>query len=118
MDVRLTKDEKLVVFHDRRLERTSNGSGPVNHYTQAEVRALDCGSWFDPEFTGERPPTLDEVFESLPADFLINVELKVRGVGFKALASRVVETVRRHRRFAKSPQKKQMGAYGIRRTSP
>ena len=28
LDVRLTKDEKLVVFHDRRLERTSNGNGP------------------------------------------------------------------------------------------
>ena len=99
LDVRLTKDEKLVVFHDRRLERTSNGSGPVNHYTQTEVRALDAGSWFGPEFTGERPPTLDEVFESLPADFLINVEMKVIMKGMRLIAHKVAEVVRRHARW-------------------
>ena len=66
----------------------------------AELQSLDAGSWFDKKFEGARAPSLQEVFDALPPDFLINVELKVRGVGFKALASRVVETVRRHRRFA------------------
>ena len=99
LDVRLTKDEKLVVFHDRRLERTSNGSGPVNHYTQAEVRALDTGSWFGHEFAGERPPTLDEVFESMPADFLINVEMKVIMKGMRLIAHKVAEVVRSHARW-------------------
>ena len=64
-------------FHDRCLDRTSDGKGPVNHWTQDQVRSLDAGSWFSPEFQGERPPTLDDVFEFLPADFLINVEMKV-----------------------------------------
>ena len=99
LDVRLTKDEKLVVFHDRRLERTSSGSGPVNHRTQDEVRALDAGSWFSPDFAGEQPPTLDEVFESLPVDFLINVELKVIMKGMRLIAHRVAETLRRHARW-------------------
>ena len=99
LDVRLTKDEKLVVFHDRCLDRTSNGKGPVNHYTQDEVRSLDAGSWFAPEFHGERPPTLDEVFESLPVDFLINVELKVIMKGMRPIAHKVAEVVRRHARW-------------------
>ena len=99
LDVRLTKDEKLVVFHDRCLDRTSNGKGPVNHCTQDEVRSLDAGSWFDPEFHGERPPTLDEVFESLPVDFLINVELKVIMKGMRPIAHKVAEVVRRHARW-------------------
>ncbi|MCH8948177.1 MAG: hypothetical protein IH789_11225 [Acidobacteria bacterium] len=77
LDVRLTKDEKLVVFHDRCLDRTSNGAGPVNHRTLDEVRSLDAGTWFDSEFGGQRIPTLDDVFEFLPADFLINAEMKV-----------------------------------------
>ena len=41
-------------------------------------RGLDAGSWFSPEFRGERAPTLDEVFELLPHDYLINVEMKSR----------------------------------------
>ena len=99
LDVRLTKDEKLVVFHDRCLDRTSNGAGPVNHYTLEEARGLDAGSWFDPGFSGERPPTLDEVFESLPPDFLINVEMKVIMKGMRLIARRVAEVVRRHARW-------------------
>ena len=99
LDVRLTKDDQLVVFHDRRLERTSNGNGPVNLSTLDEVRALNAGSWFASEFAGERPPTLDEVFESLPADFLINVEMKVIMKGMRLIAHKVAEVVRRHGRW-------------------
>ncbi|HIM37525.1 MAG TPA: hypothetical protein EYM38_05795 [Dehalococcoidia bacterium] len=99
LDVRLTKDEKLVVFHDRRLDRTSDGNGPVNHRTLDEVREMDAGSWFGPGFKGERPPTLDEVFESLPADFLINVEMKVIMKGMRLIAHQVAEVVRRHARL-------------------
>ena len=99
LDVRLTKDEKLVVFHDRRLERTTTGAGAVNHFNRAEVVGLDAGSWYSPAFKDEHPPTLDEVFESLPADFLINVELKVIMKGMKLIAHRVAEVVRRHQRW-------------------
>jgi glycerophosphoryl diester phosphodiesterase len=99
LDVRLTKDEKLVVFHDRRLERTSNGTGPVNHFNQDHVLGLDVGCWYSPEFKDEHPPTLDDVFESLPADFLINVELKVIMKGMKLIAHQVAEVVRRHSRW-------------------
>ena len=86
LDVRLTRDGRLVVFHDRNLDRTSNGTGPVNHCTLADIRSLDVGSWFAPEFNGETAPTLDEVFESLPRDYLINVEMKVVVTGMKHIA--------------------------------
>lgn len=99
LDVRLTKDENLVVLHDRRLGRTTNGAGAVNHFSRDEIRELDAGSWFSPEFQGERIPTLDEVFESLPADFLINVEMKVIMKGMKRISHRVANVVRRHARW-------------------
>ena len=99
LDVRLTKDEKLVVFHDRCLDRTSNGKGPVDHYTQDQVRSLDAGSWFAPEFQCESPPTLDQVFESLPPDFLINVEMKATMKGMRLIAHKVAEVIRRHARW-------------------
>ena len=98
LDVRLTRDGQLVVFHDRSLDRTSNGTGPVDHYTLAEVRSLDVGSWFSPAFKGESAPTLDEVFEVLPKDYLINVEMKVIIKGMKLIADRVAEIIRRHQR--------------------
>ena len=100
LDVRLTKDSQLVVFHDRNLDRTSNGKGPVNQSTLAEIRSLDVGSWFSPKFQGETAPTLDEVFESLPPDYLINVEMKVVIRGAKQIARLVADTIRRHSRWA------------------
>ena len=99
LDVRLTKDEKLVVFHDWSLKRTSDGYGPVNHYTLQELQSLDVGSWFGPAFKGERPPTLDQVFESLPHSYLLNVEMKVVIKGMKLIAQRVAETIARHQRW-------------------
>lgn len=44
-DVRLTRDGHLVCVHDRRVDRTSSGSGVVSEMTLAELRALDFGSW-------------------------------------------------------------------------
>ena len=98
LDVRVTRDGQLVVFHDGTLDRTSNGRGPVSSCTLEEIRSLDMGSWFDPVFKGETAPTLDEVFESLPHDFLINVEMKVVLKGMKQIAHLVAETIARHAR--------------------
>ncbi len=100
LDVRLTRDEQLIVFHDRLLNRTSNGKGLVSHATLDQVRSLDAGSWFGPAFRGERAPTLDEVFELLPGDYLINVEMKVIVSSMKCIAHRVADTIRRHARWA------------------
>ena len=99
LDVRLTADGQLVVHHDRRLGRTNGGAGLVSNATLAEIRALDSGGWFGPEFRGQPAPTLDEVFEALPADYLINVELKAVISGMRLIAHRVAEVVRRHRRW-------------------
>ena len=100
LDVRLTRDKELVVFHDYTLGRTSDGYGLVNHYTLKELLSLDVGSWFSPRFTGEPPPSLDQVFESLPRDFLLNVEMKVVIKDMQQVAHRVAETIARHQRRA------------------
>ncbi|MCI0689195.1 MAG: hypothetical protein L0Y54_18480 [Sporichthyaceae bacterium] len=46
-DVRLTSDGVLVCVHDRKIDRTSNGHGPVSVLELAELRELDFGSWKD-----------------------------------------------------------------------
>ncbi len=120
LDVRLTLDRQLVVFHDHRLDRTSNGAGRVDAATFSQVRSLDVGSWFGPAFKGQVTPTLDEVFESLPRDFLINVEMKVIIRGMKLIAHLVAETIRRHQRWDSTlvASFNPVALYHLRRTEP
>ncbi len=71
LDVWLTKDGKVVVMHDETIDRTSNMSGRQKEMTLEELKRADIGM-------DEKIPTLKEVFEALPNDALINVELKDR----------------------------------------
>ena len=99
LDVRATLDKDAVVIHDRRLERTTDGSGFVGPHTMDQLRELDAGVWFGQEYAGEKVPSLNEVFSQLPIDFLVYVEIKAWGPSTWALSKRVVELVRNHRRW-------------------
>jgi glycerophosphoryl diester phosphodiesterase len=59
IDVHTSKDGVLYLFHGPYLEKTTNGSGWIGSYTSQELDQLDAGSWFKPEFAGERIPRLD-----------------------------------------------------------
>jgi glycerophosphoryl diester phosphodiesterase len=59
-DVTRSRDGVPVLFHDRTLGRTTDGSGPIADKTLAELKQLDAGSWYSAEFAGERIPTLEE----------------------------------------------------------
>ena len=99
LDVRMTRDSQLVVFHDRGLDRIGGRRGLVSNASLAEIRALDVGGWFARDFRGAQTPTLDEVFELLPADFLINVEMKAVIHNMRLIAHRVADVIRRHDRW-------------------
>jgi len=71
LDVWLTKDGRVIVMHDETIDRTSDMSGRQKDMALDELKKADIGQ-------GERIPTLEEVFEALPDDALINVELKDR----------------------------------------
>jgi len=68
LDIRTTKDGRLVVLHDDSVERTTNGSSrSIRDMTLNEVKQLDAGSWFDPAFAGVRVPTLEETLALVQA---------------------------------------------------
>jgi len=97
MDVRLTRDRRVVVIHDATVDRTTDGTGMVAQMTLEEIRTLDAGFRFlDPwgrllfRGRGARVPTLEEVLEACP-DIWINVEVKE-----PAAARPTVEIVERH----------------------
>lgn len=98
LDVRLTRDDQLVVFHDRSLRRIGGVGGLVTNTTLEEMRSLDVGEWFAPEFRGLQAPTLEEVFELLPPDYLINVEMKAVIDRMRLIAHKVAEAVKCHSR--------------------
>lgn len=76
LDVHRSADGYAVICHDYTVDTTSNGSGRVTDKTLAELKALDAGSWFSPEFVGVQIPTLDEVFEAVGQSLYVNVEIK------------------------------------------
>jgi len=76
-DVQMTSDGELVLIHDESLLRTTGVNKLVKDVTLEELRQLDCGSWFDPKFAGERIPTLDELLQlAKSASIKLNIELK------------------------------------------
>ena len=90
LDVQSTCDGHLVVVHDLLLDRTTNGHGPVFATELAEIRTLDAGSWFAPEFAGTRVPTLHEVLALDGVAF----ELELKGYG-EAYVDAVLDAVHR-----------------------
>jgi glycerophosphoryl diester phosphodiesterase len=101
LDVELTSDGALLVMHDDTLDRTTTCSGCVNTYTLAAAQACFL---FDGDggTTDLHPPTLEEVYDALPSDALVNVELKVYGAdcatpttGARALAAAAVAEIER-----------------------
>jgi glycerophosphoryl diester phosphodiesterase len=72
IDVRLSKDNALVVMHDATVDRTTNGRGAVNSLAVNEIKKLDAGK-------GETVPTLQEVFDLTGDKVTTVIELKEEG---------------------------------------
>lgn len=83
MDIHSTKDGEIVVMHDNTVDRTTNGTGPIQSFTLGELKELDAGyHWTEDEgksypFRGQgiAVPTLREVFRQFP-DMPMNIEIK------------------------------------------
>jgi glycerophosphoryl diester phosphodiesterase len=74
-DVQITKDQQLIIHHDRELGRTEEASGLLSDWNFRDLRALDVGSWFGSDFAGVQMPTPTEVVEAVGQRLLLNFEL-------------------------------------------
>lgn len=94
-DVQATADGEMVILHDERLERTTNGKGFVKDLTLAQTKALDAGSWFKDTFAGEKIPTLAETLELFqPTSLFIDIELKTGKFPYPGLAEKTALLVK------------------------
>lgn len=79
VDTRLTSDGVAVLFHDAMVDRTTNGTGPVDSYTLTDLKALDAGSKYDPAFAGEKVPTLAEALTEAKGKGIVYLDIKTGG---------------------------------------
>lgn len=79
IDVQETLDGVVVVCHDTDLKRVAGTYRRVSDLTYEELKGLDAGAWFSPEYEGERIPALEEVMEYAKGKIKLNIELKYSG---------------------------------------
>ena len=96
LDVHLTQDGYVVVAHDERLERVSNGTGFINDHTLDQLKALNFNRCF-PAQSACRIPTLEEVYSLVkgsPAK--VNIELKTTEFMYPELPQKLIRLEREY----------------------
>ncbi|ALX48018.1 glycerophosphodiester phosphodiesterase [Lentibacillus amyloliquefaciens] len=97
-DVHLTKDRVPVLMHDERVNRTTNGTGYIKDYTFSQLKKLDAGAWFSPDFAGARILRLDELLEWIDDKSLyLNIELKNNKIDYRHLETIVYDRLSNYR---------------------
>jgi glycerophosphoryl diester phosphodiesterase len=92
IDVQESADGEVVVIHDKDFMRLAGNPLKIWNARSADIAGIDVGSWFAPEFSGERVPTLRSVLEAARGRTKVLVELKYYGHDDR-LAERVVSIV-------------------------
>jgi len=96
-DVQLSQDGEPVLIHDETLTRTASSSGCVMDKTYEELRHLDAGSWYHPEFMGESIPHLNELLAlAKQTGIILNLELKNTVCDYPGLEEKVIAAVREY----------------------
>ncbi len=83
IDVVLSSDDVVMLFHDATMDKKTNRTGVARDYTAAELRATDIGAWFDREhpeiekqYIGTPLISLSELFVAMGRDLYYHVEIK------------------------------------------
>jgi len=97
IDIEQTSDSVLVVIHDTKVDRTTNGQGAVDSLSYDQIKGLDCGSWFDTKYKNERIPTLDQVLELVDGIATVLIEIKSGDERYPGIERRTVEIIHKYR---------------------
>jgi glycerophosphoryl diester phosphodiesterase len=80
LDVRQTKDGKLICFHDADFSKLAGDKRKVANLTYDEIKKIDISCFKHPMFKDEHPPLLEEVFAEMPKGFNLHIEVKANSV--------------------------------------
>lgn len=85
IDIRQTKDQKLVLLHDSSLDRTTTGTGLLTEYSYDEIQQFNLK--FDDNITEEKIPSLEEVLNLAKDKCILNLDFKINEIqAFKKAA--------------------------------
>lgn len=90
-DVHLSKDHELIIMHDERVDRTTDGTGAIVDLTLKELKDLSAGAFFHTQFTEERIPTLADTLDLITGDVMLNVHVKAYDYSRDVLTQKVVQ---------------------------
>lgn len=104
LDVHLTKDNEVVVIHDERIDRTTDGKGYIRDINLKQLEQYSAGSefshfkYYQPYWNREKVPTLREVLELLePYETELNIEFKTYLINYDGIEERVLNLVQEYR---------------------
>lgn len=93
-DVHLTKDKEVVIIHDERLDRTSDGKGLIMDHTLAELKKLSMSNLYE-DLERQEIMTLEEYFDLVKGlEFVSNIELKNSIYPYEGIEDRVNSIVK------------------------
>ncbi len=96
VDVHQSKDGKVVIMHDKTIDRTTNGKGRIKDYTYEELLKFDAGSWFSEKFKGEKIPLLEEAMDLIDGKAVFVIEMKEGDEIYPGIVENVVNLIRKH----------------------
>ncbi|WP_372611809.1 glycerophosphodiester phosphodiesterase family protein [Halomonas sp.] len=76
IDVRITADDQVMLYHDRRLTRLTGDTRNLGELTREELDVFDVGSWFGDAYVGEPIPGLDEALIAVRGRSRLMIEMK------------------------------------------
>lgn len=94
LDIQLTKDGHMVVCHDEKVDRTTDGTDELRKFTLAEIKKLkiDAGNG-----KYEQIPTIEEVLDlledELRAGLMLNIELKNSIFPYEGMEEKIIELI-------------------------
>lgn len=97
MDVHETRDGRLVVIHDERLDRTTDGSGRICDHSFAELQQVNAAARFAGKYAPERIPSFDEYCEWASGESVgHNIEIKTDKIYYPDIERKIWATIERY----------------------
>lgn len=95
VDVHMTKDGKLVIIHDNKLDRTTTGTGFIKDYTLEEVLKFDAGVKYHPKYKGEKISSIDLALDLVKKyNVRLYIEIKNSEDEYKGIEEKIIEKVK------------------------
>ncbi len=97
LDVQLTSDGQVVIIHDEKIDRTTDGTGNVKDYTLEELKKFNAAASWNGKYGFEPIPTLEEYFQWVKdTELVTNIEIKSGVYYYEELEEKTLALVRKY----------------------